>query len=113
MNNLKIGNITYNKVETIKVKNADNESEYIEFKELKEQEKSIEITKNGTTEVLPDSGKTLSKVTVVANISANVIEKSIIANGTYSASSDSVDGYSSVEVNVPLPDIYWGASSDL
>ena len=107
MNNLKIGNITYNNVETIKVKNADNESEYIEFKELKEQEKSIEITENGTTtKVLPDSGKTLSKVTVVANISANVIEKSIIANGTYSASSDSVDGYSSVEVNVPLPDIY-------
>ena len=68
MNNLKIGNITYNNVETIKVKNADNESEYIEFRELKEQEKSIEITENGTIEVLPDSGKTLSKVSITTNI---------------------------------------------
>ena len=33
-----------------------------------EQEKTIEITKNGTTEVLPDEGKTLSKVSVEVNV---------------------------------------------
>ena len=32
--------------------------------EKEEQEKSIDITENGTTEVTPDEGKTLSKVTV-------------------------------------------------
>ena len=33
-----------------------------------EQEKAIEITKNGTTEVLPDNGKTLSKVSVEVDV---------------------------------------------
>lgn len=33
-----------------------------------EQEKSITITKNGTTEVIPDEGKTLSKVTIETNV---------------------------------------------
>ena len=33
-----------------------------------EQEKSIEITENGTTEILPDDGKTLSKVSITTNI---------------------------------------------
>ena len=33
-----------------------------------EQEKSVEITENGTTEVLPDDGKALSKVTITANV---------------------------------------------
>lgn len=33
-----------------------------------EQEKTIEITENGTTEVLPDEGKTLSKVTVEVDV---------------------------------------------
>ena len=33
-----------------------------------EQEKTIEITQNGTTEVLPDDGKTLSKVTVNVDV---------------------------------------------
>lgn len=33
--------------------------------------------------------------------SATLIEKSITANGTYDASSDDADGYSSVDVNVP------------
>lgn len=35
--------------------------------------------------------------------SATLISKSITANGTYSASDDSADGYSSVTVNVPTP----------
>lgn len=33
-----------------------------------EQEKTVDITKNGTTEVLPDEGKVLSKVTVNTNV---------------------------------------------
>lgn len=33
-----------------------------------EQEKTVDITENGTTEVLPDEGKTLSKVTVNINV---------------------------------------------
>ena len=33
-----------------------------------EQEKSFEITENGTTEVLPDDGKALSKVTITVNV---------------------------------------------
>ena len=32
------------------------------------QEKSVTITENGTTEVTPDSGKNLSKVTVTTNV---------------------------------------------
>ena len=37
------------------------------------QEKSVTITENGTTEVTPDSGKNLSKVTVITNV-AEIIE---------------------------------------
>ena len=33
-----------------------------------EQEKSVTITENGTTEVTPDSGKALSKVTITTNV---------------------------------------------
>ena len=35
-----------------------------------EQEKTIDITENGTTEVLPDSGKVLSKVTVNVEVAS-------------------------------------------
>lgn len=34
------------------------------LRDKEEQEKTIDITENGTTEVIPDGGKTLSKVTV-------------------------------------------------
>ena len=33
-----------------------------------EQEKSIEIIENGTTEITPDDGKTLSKVSITTNV---------------------------------------------
>lgn len=36
-----------------------------------EQQKSVNITSNGTTEVLPDTGKTLSKVTINTNVAAS------------------------------------------
>ena len=66
------------------------------------QEKSV--TSNGT--YTPDAGKYLSKV--VVNVpssggSAALGEKTITENGTYKASDDSLDGYSSVNVNVPAP----------
>lgn len=35
-----------------------------------EQEKTVDITENGTTEVIPDSGKVLSKVTVNTNVAS-------------------------------------------
>ncbi len=49
-----------------------------------EQEKSVNITSNGTTEVLPDENKTLSKVTVNTNVVATsklpqIIDRSITA----------------------------------
>ena len=43
-----------------------------------EQEKSITITKNGTTEVTPDEGKTLSKVTVTASVVDSEVGKPYI-----------------------------------
>lgn len=36
-------------------------------------------------------------------VSATLIEKTITANGEYSPTSDGVDGYSNVTVNVPIP----------
>lgn len=38
--------------------------------EKEEQEKSVTITENGTTEITPDSGKTLSKVTITTNVTS-------------------------------------------
>jgi hypothetical protein len=38
---------------------------------LPEQEKTIEITENGVTEILPDDGYTLSKVTANVNVSSS------------------------------------------
>lgn len=52
------------------------------------------ITSNGTHDVT-------QYASAAVNVSPNVVSKSITANGTYAASSDSVDGYSSVTVNVP------------
>lgn len=67
-----------------------------------EQEKSVDITENGTTEVTPDEGKVISKVTV--NVDVPIPEgyiqpsgtKEITENGTHD-----VTEYSSVDVNVP------------
>lgn len=55
---------------------------------------SINITENGTYNVT-------EKASAVVNVSPNVGTKSITANGTYNASSDNLDGYSQVTVNVP------------
>lgn len=45
--------------------------EHIEvYATIEQQEKSVEITENGTTEVLPDEGFALSKVTVNTNVAS-------------------------------------------
>lgn len=59
-------------------------------------------TVNNNTKILNTAGKYLEgdiSLTDVTTI-ATLITKSITANGTYNASSDSADGYSSVTVNV-------------
>lgn len=40
-----------------------------------EQEKTVTITENGTTDVLPDDGYALSKVTVTTNVAGEVLEE--------------------------------------
>ena len=39
------------------------------------EEKTIAVTENSTTEVTPDSGKVLSKVTIITNIQTDVPEE--------------------------------------
>lgn len=60
--------------------------------------KQISITANGTT--IEDVTNYASAQITVAVPGASLGAKSITANGTYNASSDSLDGYSSVTVNV-------------
>ena len=55
---------------------------------------SINIADNGTYDVT-------EKASAVVNVSPDLGTKSITANGTYNASSDNLDGYSQVTVNVP------------
>ena len=59
----------------------------VEIPAKEEQEKTITITENGTTEILPDTDKALSKVTVVTNVPIGVSENYAEAfNALYSAS---------------------------
>lgn len=95
--------------------------------EIKNQEKNINITENGQTDIVPDTNYTgLSKVGVNVNIDtqsyydngysqgkidgktegiaeqkAKLTDISITENGTY----EREDGYKSVVVNVPIPEI--------
>ena len=64
----------------------------VEIPAKEEQEKTITITENGTTEILPDTNKTLSKVTVVTNVPIGVSENYAVAfNALYNASFMSSD----------------------
>lgn len=63
------------------------------------QEKTADITQNGTTDVTPDEGYDLSKVTVNVNVPDPELEElSVTSNGTYTPDKY---GYSKVDVNVP------------
>ena len=57
---------------------------------------SIEISENGTYDVT-------DKAEAVVDVEPDLTTKQITQNGTYSASSDNVDGYSAVTVAVPQP----------
>ena len=57
---------------------------------------TLSITENGTTDVTNYASVNVA----VPSISPTLITKSITENGTYNASSDNADGYSSVTVNV-------------
>lgn len=68
-----------------------------------EQEKTLNVTSNGSQDVLPDTGKVLKKVTVNTRVPAaapNIQPRTITSNGTYTAAGG-VDGYSPVTVNCP------------
>lgn len=61
----------------------DFESEISSIKtEKAEQEKSVSISTNGTTEVTPDSGKVLSKVSVTTNVQPTLQEKTVVPTTT-------------------------------
>lgn len=74
---------------------------------LPTQEKTVPITANGTHEILPDDGFTLSKVT--ANVNVPIPEGYIKPTGTLEITengSHNVAAYESVDVDVPIPDGY-------
>lgn len=53
----------------------------------------------GSTQYTP--GQMASAISSIPTVAPTLISKSIVANGTYNASSDEADGYDSVSVNVP------------
>jgi hypothetical protein len=74
-----IGDFYYDKDNSIlyafKINNGAYEWEKCLSGDVKsEQEKTVTITENGTTEVIPDDNKTLSKVTVVAAVEGGTEE---------------------------------------
>lgn len=72
-----------------------------------EQEKSVEITENGTVQVLPDSGKVLSQVNITTNINIKEEQEKIINTQAYNDTSvtiepDSGKTLSKVTVNIDV-----------
>jgi hypothetical protein len=67
------------------------------LRDKEEQEKTIDVTENGTTEVIPDGGKTLSKVTVNVNVAGgaeeieNLIDNSGVLDGAEGSVTEKVE----------------------
>lgn len=71
------------------------------------QEKTVDVTKNGAVEVIPDEGYTLSKATV--NVDVPMPDGYIKPSGTKTIEENGehiVTEYEKVSVNVPIPDGY-------
>jgi hypothetical protein len=85
-------------------------SEIVEPKE--EQEKTVTITENGTTEVLPDENKALSKVTVITEVEGDggteeiedLIDNSGVLDSTEGSVSDKVEQLIDLVEENTLPD---------
>jgi hypothetical protein len=78
------------------------------------QEKTVNITKNGTTEITPDNGYALSKVT--ANVNVPIPDGYIKPSGTLLIDENGthdVTDKASVSVNVPIPEGYIQPSGEL
>lgn len=85
-----------------------------------EQEKTLDITTNGTYTVEPDEGKVLSSATVNVNVSSVGKEEqektlNVTVNGEYDITPDDgkVISLAKVNVNVPIPDGYIQPSGEL
>lgn len=71
------------------------------------QEKTVDVTKNGAVEVIPDEGYTLSKAT--ANVDVPIPDGYIKPSGTKTIEENGehiVTEYEKVSVNVPIPEGY-------
>ena len=80
---------TYVNGEVYRILDSGDTTQYVPMTDIKvEQEKSITITENGSTSVIPDTGKTLSKV----NITTNVPQSGNVTKGLVFSEYDT-DGY--------------------
>ena len=80
---------TYVNGEVYRIMDSGDTTQYVPTSDIKvEQEKSITITENGSTSVIPDTGKTLSKV----NITTNVPQSGNVTKGLVFSEYDT-DGY--------------------
>lgn len=80
---------TYVNGEVYRIMDSGDTTQYVPTTDIKvEQEKSITITENGSTSVIPDTGKTLSKV----NITTNVPQSGNVTKGLVFSEYDK-DGY--------------------
>lgn len=70
---------TYVNGEVYRIMDSGDTTQYVPTTDIKvEQEKSITITENGSTSVIPDIGKTLSKVNITTNVPQSSINKGIV-----------------------------------
>ena len=73
-----------------------------------EQDKAVEVTENGTTEVLPDTGKVLSKVTITANVPGKPEEPGVgnfTENGDFTVEPTPGSVFSGFTAHVQVPEI--------